>query len=242
MIKVKEITKKFSDKKEGEITAVDSISLEIKSGEIFGLLGPNGAGKTTFLRILATILTPDSGSVIINNYDIAKQAELVKQSIGYLSGETKLYKRLTPQELLKYFGQLYDMSKQAIKTRSQKLIDVLKMNQFKDKKIAELSTGQKQKTSIARCLLHDPPVYILDEPTTGLDLMTSKAIIDFIINEAQNGKTVLFSTHYMEEAENLCDRVALLHQGKILDIATISEYYKQTKADNLRDVFFSYLD
>lgn len=242
MIKTKGITKKFFDKEEGEITAVDSVSLEVEAGEIFGLLGPNGAGKTTFLRILATILKPDSGIAMINNYDTEKQPELVKKSIGYLSGETKLYKRLTPQELLKYFGELYNMANERITARTQKLIEVLNMTEFKDKKISELSTGQKQKTSIARCLLHDPPVYILDEPTTGLDLMTSKAIVDFIIEEAQNGKTVLFSTHYMEEAENLCDRVALLHQGEILDIAAVSEFYKETDADNLRDVFFHYLD
>ena len=187
MIKIKDLSKKFWNKEDGEVEALKPTSLEVKAGEIFGLLGPNGAGKTTFLRMLATVLTPTTGGAKVNGCDILTKQEKVKKSISFLSGNTKLYERLTSKELLSYFGQLYEISTFKIKDRSKKIFELLKMEEFVDKRIAELSTGQKQKTSIARCLLHDPQVYIFDEPTTGLDIITSKAIIEFIRREVEMG-------------------------------------------------------
>ncbi len=241
MIKTEALTRKFWGRGGEEIVAVDSVSLEIEAGEIFGLLGPNGAGKTTFLRMLATVLTPSSGRAVVNGYQLDDNHFEIKRSIGFLSGNTKLYGRLTPRELLKYFGELYELDKRLIKSRSERIFEILNMKKFINKRIEKLSTGQTQKASIARCLLHDPDIYIFDEPTLGLDILTSKTIIEFIRQKADTGKTIIFSTHYMEEAESLCDRIALIHQGRILDVASLVEYKDKTGYDNLRDIFFSYL-
>ncbi|WP_035571506.1 ABC transporter ATP-binding protein [Halonatronum saccharophilum] len=242
MIRTEGIKKVFWDKKEGEVVALHPTSLSVNEGEVFGVLGPNGAGKTTLLRMLATILTPTDGSGEVNGYDILSQKEEVKSSIGFLSGNTKLYGRLTPTEILNYFGELYGLGKEEIRVRKEELITLLNMEEFIDKKVEKLSTGQTQKVSIARALLHDPDIYMLDEPTLGLDILTSKSIIEFIRGEAGRGKTIIFSTHYMEEAEVLCDRVALLHKGRILDIDTTEGYYNKCQGNNLRDIFFEYVN
>lgn len=237
MIETVQLTKKFIDAKNREFEAVNSISLKINKGEIFGLLGPNGAGKTTFLRMLATIMLPTSGYAVINGFDILTQQKEVKKSIGFLSGNTKLYGKLTPKELLKYFGELYEMENEKIETRSREIFELLDMVEFADKSIEKLSTGQTQRTSIARCLLHDPQVYIFDEPTVGLDILTCSTIMEFMKKEADREKTILFSTHYIEEAETLCDKIGLLHQGKVLDIGTIKELKARWRKNNLRDIF-----
>lgn len=237
MIKTDNLSKTFWDRKRGEIQAVLPTSFEIAQGEIFGLLGPNGAGKTTFLRMLATVLSPTSGTAIINNFELKKQADDIKKSIGFLSGNTKLYGRLTSRELLQYFGELYDLPPQHIRERGTEIFNLLDMHEFVDQRIEKLSTGQTQKTSIARCILHDPPVFILDEPTLGLDVLTSRTIIQFIRTSAQEGKTILFSTHYMQEAEYLCHRIGLLHRGKILDIDTFDGFKEKTRLTNLSEIF-----
>jgi sodium transport system ATP-binding protein len=162
-------------------------------------------------------------------------------SIGFLSGNTKLYGRLTPRELLQYFGELYEIPLQQVKQRSEEIFDLLDMHEFVDQRIEKLSTGQTQKTSIARCILHHPQVFILDEPTLGLDVLTSRTIIQFIRSSAQAGKTILFSTHYMQEAEYLCHRIGLLHRGKILDIDTFTGFKEKTNLANLSEIFLHYI-
>lgn len=196
MIITQNLSKTFFDSKKGAINAVAPTDLEIKKGEVFGLLGPNGAGKTTFLRMLSTVLTPTTGSISINGYNQEEQADDIKKSIGFISGNTKLYGRLSPRELLTYFGQLYDMTKSQINTRCEAVFEMLDMSGFIDQRIESLSTGQTQKTSIARCVLHNPPIFIMD----GLDVLTSRTILEFIRQAAQDGKTVIFSTHYMSDS------------------------------------------
>ena len=242
MIRTEQLRKTFHDKKRGEIEAVLPTDLRVEKGEVFGLLGPNGAGKTTFLRMLATVLSPTSGTACIDGRNIKKQAEEVKQSIGFLSGNTQLYGRLTPRELLVYFGELYEMDRDRIESRSEELFHLLEMREFVDKRIEKLSTGQTQKTSIARCILHDPPLFILDEPTLGLDVLTSRAILQFIRRAAAEGKTVLLSTHYMQDAELLCDRIGLLHHGRILDIDTLEGYRRKCQKAHLAEIFLDYID
>ncbi|MBN2103398.1 ATP-binding cassette domain-containing protein [bacterium] len=241
MITTYDISKTFYDSKRGEIHAVCPTSIAIRKSEIFGLLGPNGAGKTTLLRMLSTVLSPTTGTATINSLNLLKNQEQIKKNIGFLSGNTRLYGRLSPRELLDYFGALYEISPQQIKIRTTKIFDMLDMWEFVDQRIEKLSTGQTQKTSVARTILHDPPIYILDEPTLGLDILTGRTIIQFIRDSAAQGKTILFSTHYMEEAEMLCDRIALMHQGEILDIDTLDNLKIKKNKYHLADVFMAFI-
>lgn len=242
MIEVNNIKKKFYDKKNGEFYAVNDVSFHVEKGEIFGLLGPNGAGKTTLLRMIATIMEQSEGSITVNGYDTLKKSDGVKRSIGFLSGNTKLYKKLTPIETMRFFGAFYNLDKVEIERRIDEIIEILNMESFKDRIVEKLSTGQVQKTSIARCMIHDPDIYILDEPTLGLDILTSRTIIDFIQGKKADGKTVIFSTHYMEEAESLCDRIGLIHQRQMVACGTKEALKTSTGKDNVRDVFLSYID
>ncbi len=241
MIRIENLSKTFYDRKRGEIKAVLPTTFEINKGEIFGLLGPNGAGKTTLLRMLSTVITPTSGSAVINGYHLQNQTEEIKKSIGFISGNTKLYGRLTSKELLHYFGELYDMSKKQIESRCETVVQMLDMSSFINQRIESLSTGQTQKTSIARCILHDPTIFILDEPTLGLDVLTSRTILQFIHNAALEGKTVILSTHNMEEAELLCRRIGLLHLGKILAIDTLKGFQKNCNKIHLAEIFLDYI-
>lgn len=224
--------------KKSEFNAVDGISLSVGEGEIVGILGPNGAGKTTLLRMLSKLMRPTDGkvSIRIGEQEISDDIE-VKRHIGYLSNNTKLYGRLSARELLQMLGVLYGVSETDTERRIAEISEVLSMEAFLDNRIEKLSTGQTQRASIARCLVHDPQVYIFDEPTLGLDIISSAAIIDFMKGERARGKTVLYSTHYMEEAEYLCDRIIMIHQGKIISQGTPADLKAQTGADSLRDVF-----
>lgn len=248
MIEARGLTKQFvrtlkKGKKE-DFFAVDHISFQAAKGEILGVLGPNGAGKTTLLRMLGCLMEPTEGDVVItgdNNEQLTKKEEL-KMKIGYLSENTKLYGRFSVRELLGIFGELYGFSKEEIEEKIQMINDLLQMEEFIDNRIDKLSTGQKQRTSIARCLIHNPDIYIFDEPTLGLDIISSKAIIDFMKQERNRGKTVLYSTHYMEEAEFMCDRIIMINQGKIIASGTPSELKLETNTTNLRDAFFAYIE
>lgn len=248
MIEAKELTKQFirtqkKGKKE-EFYAVDHVSFEAKDGEILGILGPNGAGKTTLLRMLGSLMEPTDGAVVITDKSgeqITKKEDL-KMRIGYLSENTKLYGRFTVREMLTIFGELYGYSKEEIAEKIQVISDLLQMDEFIENRIDKLSTGQKQRTSIARCLVHNPDIYIFDEPTLGLDIISSKAIIDFMKQERERGKTVLYSTHYMEEAEFMCDRIVMINKGKIIASGTPQELREDTKTGNLRDTFFAYIE
>lgn len=230
--------KKFMTKKE-EFFAVNNLSFTVGRGEIIGILGPNGAGKTTLLRMLGGILTPTSGHIQIGNFDYEKNKNDAKKEIGYLSGNTKLYNRLSPRELLRTFGALYDMSHEEIDKSIENITEIMDMNSFIDNKIENLSTGQTQRTSIARCLIHNPSIYIFDEPTLGLDVISSKSIIDFMRSERNRGKTVLYSTHYMEEAEILCDKIYMMHKGEFIAEGSCEELKNCYKTNSLRDIFIN---
>lgn len=235
---VKTFTKNEKKNKKIDFNAVDDISLTVKEGEIVGILGPNGAGKTTLLRMLSKLMNPTSGqiSIKIGEQEISDDIE-VKRHIGYLSNNTKLYGRLSSRELLQMWGVLYGMSEEETTKKIAEICEVLSMESFIDNRIEKLSTGQTQRASIARCLVHNPQVYIFDEPTLGLDILSSAAIVEFMKKEREKGKTILYSTHYMEEAEYLCDRIVMIHHGKIISEGTPAELKQQTGKDNLRDVF-----
>lgn len=245
MIKAEGLIKTFTkiEKKnvKTEFNAVDNISLEIGKGEILGVLGPNGAGKTTLLRMLGRLMKPTSGTVTILGEDgneIDDDIE-IKKRIGYLSGNTKLYKRMSTREMLTMMGNIFELEPELTKQRIEEITEVLNMGSFIDNRIERLSTGQTQRASIARCLLHSPQTYIFDEPTLGLDIISSKAIVEFMKNERNAGKSVLYSTHYMEEAEFLCDRIIMVHKGHIIAQGTPEELRRLTNTTNLRDTFLS---
>ncbi len=237
MIEAKNLTKIFKDKKRGEVRAVDDVSFSCKKGEVFGLLGPNGAGKTTTLRMLSTAIRPTSGTALIEGADIVKEPQKVRHVTGFLSGNTGLYGRLTAREMVEYFGKLYGMNKGQIIQRTNQIFDMLDMNEFADSRNEKLSTGMKQKVSIARSVLHDPPVMIFDEPTSGLDVMSSRTIVQFIRQCREDNKCLIFSTHIMSEAMRLCDRIAIIHRGKIYFEGTVDEALQKTARDNLEDAF-----
>ena len=203
MIEVNEISKVFQDAKKGPFRAVDCVSFSARPGEIFGVLGPNGAGKTTLLRMLATILEPSEGGATIAGHDIKRDAQKIRENIGYLTGSAGLYERLTPREVLTYFGELNGLPADRINQRILELTETLEMGEFIDRRCDKLSTGQKQRTSIARSILHDPPVLFFDEPTSGLDIMAARTVVRFIRRCRDEGRTVIFSTHIMSEVEAL---------------------------------------
>ncbi len=225
VIETTDLTKTFKDRKRGAFHAVDRLNLCCRPGEIFGLLGPNGAGKTTALRMISTALKPSSGSGKVLGHDLLSDSAKVRATIGFLAANTGLYGRLTPREVLRYFGSLHGMSRKRIAERTEALAETFDMD-FLDRPCDKLSTGMKQKTNIARSILHEPPVIILDEPTAGLDVITSRSIIDFIRKSREDGKTVLLSTHIMSEVERLCDHVGIIHQGKMLFEGTLEDLRK----------------
>lgn len=237
MIRTKNLCKMFNVSQYKEIMAVDSVNFEVKKGEVFGLVGPNGAGKTTLLRMLATLLTPTSGEAWISDFNIQKNPLEVKKSIGFLSGNTRLYNKMTPRELLVYFGKLYDMENKEIKNNMEKIVDLLNLSEFIDKSIEKLSTGQTQRTSIARSIFHNPQIYIFDEPTLGLDIFSAKTIIDFVNEESKKDKTIIFSTHYMAEIETICTKVAFIYEGKICKNDSLEKIREEYNNKNLYDVF-----
>jgi sodium transport system ATP-binding protein len=237
MINVDHITKKLQDKKRGTNVAVDDVSLQACPGEIFGLLGPNGAGKTTLLRMLATILTPTSGTATIGGHDIVHEPEKVRAQIGYLTGSAGLYERLTGRQLLHYFAELYGLPPALAKQRIDALIAELDMSSYIDGRCDKYSTGQKQRVSIGRAVVHDPPVLFFDEPTNGLDLIASRTVIRYIRERRDAGKCVVFSTHIMSEVEALCDRIAIIYEGKVAAIGTLEELREQTGAQAMEEIF-----
>ncbi|MFN3821447.1 MAG: ABC transporter ATP-binding protein [bacterium] len=236
-VEVKELRKVFRDGKRGEVWALKGISFRAQRGEIYGLLGPNGAGKTTTLRILSTILTPTTGEVWVNGFEVTAHPQDIRRSIGFLTGETGLYSRLTPEELLRYFGKLYLTDNHYLEERIQSLKEMLAMEGFWNRKCVHLSTGEHQRVNIARTIIHDPSVIILDEPTAGLDVLASRAIVEFIKNARQQGKCIILSTHDMGEAERLCDRIGIIHQGQLIAEGSRQELFNQHSASNLEEVF-----
>ena len=243
MIKVKDVKKKFTredkNKKKTVFYAVNGVSFEANEGEIVGILGPNGAGKTTLLRMLAGIMEPTEGSVEVDGKNYKKDSLEIKRRIAFLSGNTKLYNRISPHELLQMCGTLYGIKKEEIDKREKEILKLLNLEELKNVKIGNLSTGQTQRVGLARCLVHNPQYYILDEATSGLDIISSQIILDFIKEEKQKGKTIFYSTHYMEEAENICDKVIMINKGQVIETGTPEEIKVKTNTTNLRDSFFS---
>ena len=243
MITIKNVTKKFiktNKKKERlEFTAVNDLSFDVLEGEILGILGPNGAGKTTLLRMIAGIMTPNKGSITIDDLTYEKNETDIKKMLAYLSGNTKIYGTISPYELLKMCAEIYDVPASEIDTRIKEISKILNMDAFLYNRIEKLSTGQTQRVNIARCMIHNPKYYILDEATSGLDIITSQIILNFIKSEKEKGKTILYSTHYMEEAENICDMIIMVNKGKIITTGTPEQIKKETKTTNLRDAFFA---
>ncbi len=219
------------------ITAVDDVGFQCPPGSVFGLLGPNGAGKTTTLRMVATMLKPTSGNITVSGFDTQTHPQKVREKIGFMTGQTALYDRLTPNEMVQYIADLQGMGVNEFKSRRDQLFDVLDMHDFANRRIARLSTGMKQKTSIARTIIHNPDVVIFDEPTAGLDVMTSRRIIELIRTCREEGKTILFSTHRMEEIKLLCDDIAIIHQGRLFFSGTLETFESQMTYDNFEDEF-----
>ncbi|RMG12115.1 MAG: ATP-binding cassette domain-containing protein [Planctomycetota bacterium] len=221
------------------VVAVDEVSFTARPGQIFGLLGPNGAGKTTTLRIVSTILRPSGGSVRVDGVSVTEDPRAVRRRIGFLSAGTALYERLSPREHLDYFGRLCGLDSAAIRERTDALADALAMESFLDRPCGLLSTGQKQKTSIARALVHDPPVLVFDEPTAGLDVLVARALVERIEGLRDARRTIVLSTHIMSEAERLCDVVAVIHRGRILAEGSVANLLDRAGAPNLEEAFFA---
>jgi sodium transport system ATP-binding protein len=238
MIEVENLSKTFLDLRRGEVPAVAGISFTCRAGEIFGFLGPNGAGKTTALRILSTILRPSDGRVTIAGYDVVRDAAEVRKNIGYMSASTGIYDRMTAWELVEYFGRLYGVPDDSLHERMEYLFDTLQMNNIRDLLGSKMSTGMKQKVSIARTIVHDPPVLIFDEPTAGLDVLVARAVLETIKSLREHGKCIVFSTHIMREAEKLCDEIAIIHRGQILARGTLADLTLQHDEADLEEVFF----
>jgi sodium transport system ATP-binding protein len=237
MIEARGLCKQFYDKKRGQISAVENVSFTCQPGSIYGLLGANGAGKTTTLRMLATILEPTDGTALVFGHDIVEHPEKVRATIGFLSTATALYPRLTAQEMVEYFGRLNGLDETILKNRVDDIFRRLDMNFFRDRRCDNLSTGMKQKTSIARTLVHDPPVMIFDEPTLGLDIMAARTILAFIRECREAGKTVILSTHIMSEVEKLCDVIGVIHNGKLLAEGTPAQLRERYQERDLEEIF-----
>ena len=237
-----DLTKVFHDHRQGDVTAASGVRFSCKPGEIFGLLGPNGAGKTTVLRMLSTVLRPSSGTARIAGHDVLENPLGVRQSIGYLSANTGLYPRLTARETLEYFGSLHGLRGPILQDRVEHLVELFTMQDFSDVRCEKLSTGMKQKVSIARTMVHDPPVLILDEPTLGLDILVASTMIRFVEECRQRGKCILFSTHIMSEVEKLCDRVAIIHRGTLRAVGSLPELRELTGHTYMDVVFMKLVE
>ncbi|NQZ11111.1 MAG: ATP-binding cassette domain-containing protein [Algicola sp.] len=224
---------------DGYFHSVTDVSFECEAGQVLGLLGPNGAGKTTTLRMLSSALKPDSGLIAINGVDVVKKPLLARKKIGFLSGSTGLYGRLTARENVEYFGKLHGMNPAQLSSRIDELFELLGIHEFATRRAENLSTGMKQKTSIARAVVHNPEIVVLDEPTTGLDIMATQTVMDFIIRLKAQGTPVIFSTHHLDEVSLLCDKVVIIDEGRSCFAGSVEELLQHTNAQNLNQAFIS---
>ncbi len=237
MIEAINLTKIFHDRKRGDVRAVEGINFRCEPGQIYGLLGANGAGKTTTLRLLATILQPSDGTAQVAGFDIRRHPEQVRANVGFLSTATALYGRLTARETVEYFGRLNGLTSDKLRQRVEELFALLGIHEFAERRCDKLSTGMKQKVSIARTLVHDPPVMIFDEPTLGLDVMAARTIVGFIRDCRARGKTVIFSSHVMSEVQKLCDHIGIIHNGRLLAEGTLASLRHRTGQADLEEIF-----
>ncbi|WP_237227530.1 ATP-binding cassette domain-containing protein [Rubinisphaera sp. JC750] len=238
MIDVRHLSKYFDDLRLGRVYALKDVTFDVQPGEIFGLLGPNGAGKTTCLRILSTVLRPSEGHAEVAGFDVSSHPTQVRQNIGFMSGNTGIYDRMTAWELVEYYGRLYGLPEDLLQQRLAEVFETLQMDDIRDVLGAKMSTGMKQKVSIARTIIHDPPVLIFDEPTSGLDVLVARALLKAIESLRSQGKSIIFSTHIMREVERLCDRIAIIHKGHILTMGTIEELGEKHNQPDTEELFF----
>lgn len=238
MIHVEQLTKSYSDLRRGQVLALRGVRFDALPGQIYGLLGPNGAGKTTLLRILSTVLRPTSGLATVNGYNVLTQPSRVRHQIGFVSANTAVYDRMTAWEMVAYFGRLYGLPEDLVRERMETLFHRLQMNEIRDVLGSKMSTGMKQKVSIARAMVHDPPVLIFDEATAGLDVLVARALLKTVAELREQGKCVVFSTHIMREAERLCDRIAIMHRGSILAEGSLDELLEIHGEEDLEELFF----
>lgn len=238
MIDVVDLCKFFRGPDGTMVPAVDHARFTVRPGEVFGLLGPNGAGKTTLLRMLCTVLAPSSGTANVAGFDVRTQAAEVRRHVGFLSANTGVYDRMTAWEMVRYYGLLNEVPAETLEPRMEDLFTTLQMNSFRNVAGAKMSTGMKQKVSIARALVNDPPVLIFDEPTSGLDVLVQRAVLENIKQLRGRGKTIVFSTHIMREVEKLCDRVAIMARGKIVVSGTLDDLRQMYRQDDLEELFF----
>ncbi len=238
MIEVENLTKHYPDWERGKLVALDGISFQAHPGEVFGLLGPNGAGKTTALRILSTVLRPTSGTARICGYDVVAEPNHVRRQIGFVSANTAVYERMTAWETVEHFGLLHGMEPAQLHRRMEEVFARLKMEEIRDLLCGKMSTGMKQKVSIARAIVHDPPVLIFDEATVGLDVLVARALLQIVAELRSGGKCIVFSTHIMREAERLCDRLAIMYRGRILAEGTLEQLRERYHENDLEELFF----
>ncbi|MBN9395855.1 MAG: ABC transporter ATP-binding protein [Candidatus Melainabacteria bacterium] len=236
---VNHLKKRFYDPGRGEFFACDDISFEVAKGEIFGLLGPNGAGKTTTLRIISTILKATEGSVTVCGHNVEKEPEAARALIGFLSSTSGLYERLTVTEILQYFGRLCQVDEKTLAERIKRLLSSLQLEPFAKARCGSLSQGTRQKVAIARAIIHEPELMILDEPANGLDVLATQVMHDFVRESKAQGKSIVLSTHIMGEAEKLCDRIGIINSGRLLACGTLDELKQQTGGNSLEEVFIS---
>jgi sodium transport system ATP-binding protein len=238
---VQGLTKTFYDESRGAIRAVDGIDFTCNEGEVFGLLGANGAGKTTTLRMLSTILTPTSGSASILGHDVVKDPQGVRKNLGFFSASTALYPRLSARETIEFFARINQYPSERVKERVDYLVNRFGITKYADVRVEKLSTGMKQKVSIARTVAHNPLMIIFDEPTVGLDVLNALEVLETIKELRSEGKTIIFATHIMSEAEKLCNRIAIVHGGRILACDTLDGLRAQTGHHYLEDIFVQYV-
>jgi len=238
MIHVRNLVKTYQELYSGEFTALDGISFDAMPGQIYGLLGPNGAGKTTALRILSTVLRPTSGTAIVNGHEVTAHPETVRHQIGFVSTNTAIYDRMTAWEMVQFFGRLYGMDPDHLQIRMESLFERFQMNEIRHLLGSKMSTGMKQKVSIARAIVHDPPVLIFDEATSGLDILVAREVLKTVEHLREQGKCIIFSSHIMTEVNRLCDRVAIMHRGRILAEGSIAQLAEQHQQDDLEELFY----
>jgi sodium transport system ATP-binding protein len=238
MIHVQGLTREFKDFSGGVFRALDNVTFDVRPGEIFGLLGPNGAGKTTCLRILSTVLKPTRGVAEVAGLNVMRDPEGVRRSIGFMSNNTGIYDRMTAREMVEYFGRLYGIPEDRLQQRIEEIFDILQMNDIGDRLGGKMSTGMKQKVSIARTIVHDPPVIIFDEPTSGLDVVVARNVLEAVEVLRDQGKCIIYSTHIMSEVDKLCERIVIIHRGSILASGCRDELVSQHEQPNVEELFF----
>ena len=242
MIEVAGLCKTFRDPAGRPVPAVSGVSFTARAGEVLGLLGPNGAGKTTTLRILCTLLKPTAGTARVAGFDVVAQADQVRRHVGFLSATTGVYDRMTAREMVEYYGRLNGLSGEKLAARIVELFDILGMHDLADVRGSKMSTGQKQRVSIARALVHDPPVLILDEPTNGLDVLVQRSVLQQVRGLRERRKCVVYSTHIFREVEKICDRVAIIHRGTVLDAGSLDELRERHRENDLEELFFGLIE